>query len=158
MTARCLLCDTCRTVLCELPGPAKRPLHLQVVCLDTPPASAQLGGLAASEPDGWPPLLEVLPLIQSPAPTALARLASAHLPRVLQTCEASCMMHVQVRSRIATTLLTGQKLPALARQDVAVRRLAPEGPSHRHAFIRFMQVCMAGSVHRAAARCDEPAV
>jgi hypothetical protein len=56
-------------------------------------------------------------------------------------------MRVQVRSRIATTLLTGQKLPALSRQDVAVRRLAPEGPSHRHAFIRFMQVCAADSLH-----------
>ena len=64
------------------------------------------------------------------------------------------MMRVQVRSRIATTLLTGQKLPALARQDVAMRRLAPEGPSHRHAFIRFMQVRVAGLLNRVATTCE----
>lgn len=47
---------------------------------------------------------------------------------------------MQVRSRIATALLTGQKLPAVAPADVAVRRLAAAGAAHRHAFVRFMQV------------------
>ena len=46
----------------------------------------------------------------------------------------------QVKSRIPTALLMGQKLPGVAEADCAVRRLvAGAGPTDRHAFVRFMQ-------------------
>lgn len=43
--------------------------------------------MATLEPDGWPPLLEVLTLPQLQAPTAMARLASKRLLRMLLTCD-----------------------------------------------------------------------